>query len=70
MMSEQEITGTINIILLHAFNVINGNHQSDNKSINHISGVHSAGNTRMAADWMVDVITMVFIPRLECGLAA
>lgn len=47
MMSEQEITGTINIILLDAFNAINGNHQSDNKSINHISGVHSAGNTRL-----------------------
>lgn len=70
MASYQEITGTINIILLDAFNAINGNRQSDNKSINHINGVHSAGNTCMAADWIVDVITMVFIPRLECGLAA
>lgn len=47
MISEHEITGTINIILLHAFNAINGNHQPDNKSINHINGVHSAGNTRL-----------------------
>ena len=70
MASYQEITGTINIILLDAFNAINGNRQSDIKSINHINGVHSAGNPRMAADWIVDVITMVSSPRLECGLAA
>lgn len=43
MANYQEITGTINIILLDAFNAINGNRQSDNKSINHINGVHSAG---------------------------
>lgn len=49
MTSEHEITGTINIMLLYAFNAINGNYQSDNKSINRISGVHSAGNTRMAS---------------------
>lgn len=73
MMSEHEITGTMNIMLLHAFNAINGNHQSDNKSINHISGIHSAGNTRLwrhGGGLIVDAITMVLIPRLEYGLAA
>lgn len=51
MMSEQEIAGTINSILLDVFNAINGNHQSDNKSINHSSGFHHAHSEKHMASW-------------------
>lgn len=44
MMSEHEITETINSIPLDVFNAIN---DIIKKNINHISGVHNAGNTRL-----------------------
>lgn len=73
MMSEHKITGTRNIILLDAFNAINDIINRIIKTLITLAAfivlaIHAYGV--MAADWIIDVITMVFIPRLECGLAA